>query len=87
MRQTDYTARVLTAEAGHYLTQKADMAPADRTVSKEIWLAATDDPDNWREITQSEAQTINEEKRLAVEAAMLSERQDSPGEGDVCTPS
>ena len=33
MTQTDYTTRVLHADQGHFLTQRAEVAIADRAVT------------------------------------------------------
>ena len=55
MTQTDYTTRVLHADQGHFLTQRAEVAIADRAVTDTVYLAATDSPGNWREITAGEA--------------------------------
>lgn len=69
MKQTNYTTRVLTAEPGHKLTE-ADEAVAmeARTVTDRVYLAATDSPERWREITNEEADAI-----LAAEAAEAAE--------------
>lgn len=63
MKQTEYSTRVLTAEEGMKLTQTADVDLKDRVVSDEIYLAATDAPENWKEITAEEGETIREEQR------------------------
>lgn len=45
------------------LTQTADVDLKDRVVSDEIYLAATDAPENWKEITAEEGEAIREEQR------------------------
>ncbi|MDE5625209.1 MAG: hypothetical protein K2I61_02690 [Muribaculaceae bacterium] len=69
MTQTDYTTRVLHADQGHFLTQRAEVAIADRAVTDTVYLAATDTPDNWREITAGEAGEILAAQREAALAA------------------
>lgn len=74
MKQTNYTTRVLTAEPGHKLTE-ADEAVAmeARTVTDRVYLAATDSPERWREITNEEADAILAAKREAAESAEAAE--------------
>lgn len=69
MTQTDYTTRVLHADEGHFLTQAGEVPIADRAVTETVYLAATDSPGNWREITAEEAGAILEAQREAAEAA------------------
>ncbi len=70
MTQTDYTTRVLHADEGHFLTQAGEVPIPDRAVTETVYLAATDSPDNWREITADEAAAILEAQREAAEAAI-----------------
>lgn len=57
------TLRRLTAAEGHCLTQSDPNTPiADRTFGKEITLAATDDPANWKEITTAEADELKQQQ-------------------------
>lgn len=74
MKQTDYTTRVLAAEPGHKLTE-ADEAVAieARTITDRVYLAATDSPERWREITDAEADAILAAQREAAEAAEAAE--------------
>lgn len=54
--------RIVAAE-GHCLTQSdPNTAIADRTFGKEITLAATDDPANWKEITTAEAAELKQQQ-------------------------
>lgn len=74
MTQTDYTTRVLTPEPGHYLTQAADVAVLDRVVADgPLYLASTDTPSAWREITAEEAEVYLAARREAVEAQIPEE--------------
>lgn len=70
MKQTQMTTTVLTAEQGHYITQRADTSSTDRIIAQTIYLAATDSPDNYREITESEAEQYRAEAASAIDAAV-----------------
>lgn len=57
------TLRRIVAAEGHCLTQADPNTPiAERTFGKEITLAATDDPANWKEITTAEADELKQEQ-------------------------
>lgn len=58
MKQQEYITRVITPEEGHILTQAEDIDIMQRVFSKEIFLAVTDSPANWKEITEDEANII-----------------------------
>lgn len=58
MKQQEYITRVITPEEGHFLTQAEDIDIMQRVFSKEIFLAITDSPANWKEITEDEANII-----------------------------
>lgn len=58
MKQLEYITRVITPEEGHFLTQAEDIDIMQRVFSKEIFLAVTDSPANWKEITEDEANII-----------------------------
>ena len=71
MTQTDYTTVVLAPDQGHYLTQAADVPLAQRVVTDQpLYLASTDSPANWREITAQEAQAYLAARREAEMAAI-----------------
>lgn len=74
MTLKDYTTRVLVADEGHVLTQAGDVNPLGRSLSPRIYLAATDDPANWREITDEEAEAY----RAEAEAAFAAIENDNP---------
>lgn len=75
MTQTDYTTRVISADPGSFLTQAGDAPIPDRAVTETVYLAATDSPENWREITAKEAEEILTAQREAAEAAAEEARQ------------
>lgn len=81
MKTTEYTTRVLTAEDGYMLTQSADVPPVKRQITKTVYLAATDSPDSWREITEAEAAEMSA-ARAAAEAEM-EEREASTNETQI----
>ena len=58
MKQQEYITRVITPEEGYFLTQAEDINIMQRVFSKEIFLAVTDSPANWKEITEDEAEVI-----------------------------
>lgn len=80
METSSYTTIVLTAAQGCYLTQAncADIRAA--IITERVYLANTDSPDNWREITAAEADSIKaEQERLLKEEEekMLNEQQET----------
>lgn len=62
MKTKEYTLIELTPSDGHKLTQEADVDLANRVVSSKVYLAVNDSPDNWREITDAEAEEIERMK-------------------------
>lgn len=58
MIQQTYTTRVLVPEVGYYITQAQEVEPELRVFSKQVFLAVNDDPSNWKEITEDEAEAI-----------------------------
>ena len=65
MVTSSYTTIVLTAAQGCYLTQAncADIRTA--IITDRVYLAKSDSPDNWREISAEEADNIKaEQERL-----------------------
>lgn len=63
MIQSNYTVVVLEPSEGHTLTQSQDVEIQNRILSKKVFLAVNDSPNNWKEITDAEADEI----RLAQE--------------------
>ncbi len=58
MIQSNYTVRIIEPSEGFTLTQSADVDLENRTLSKKVFLAVNDDPSNWKEITDTEADEI-----------------------------
>ena len=53
---------ILKPNAGCVLTQSADVELQTRVFSEEIWLAATDAPENWKDITIEEAEALKKQQ-------------------------
>lgn len=68
MIKSNYTVIILQPSEGYTLTQSKDVEVQDRILSKKIFLAVNDSPDNYKEITDKEADEIRaEQDRLAEE--------------------
>lgn len=68
MIQEEIKVRVLIPSKGYMLTQAQEVEIQNRVVSEKVYLAVTDEPSNWKEITQAEADTIiAEQERIANE--------------------
>lgn len=68
MIKSNYTVIILQPSEGYTLTQSKDVEVQDRILSKKIFLAVNDTPDNYKEITDKEAEAIKaEQDRLAEE--------------------
>lgn len=65
MKTSNYTVVILEPENG-YLTQSADIDVTNRTLSKKVYLSANDSPENWKEITEDEAEDYRKQKEEAV---------------------
>ena len=53
---------ILKPNAGCVLTQSAEVELQNRVFSEEIWLAATDSPENWKDISIEEAEAIKKQQ-------------------------
>ncbi len=53
---------ILKPNEGCVLTQRADVELQNRVFSEEIWLAATDAPENWKDITIEEAEQLKKQQ-------------------------
>ena len=64
--QKQIPVTIIAPAEGQFLTQAADdIAITDRVVTDQpVYLAATDSPDRWREITADEADVYREALRL-----------------------
>lgn len=68
MIQEEIKVRVLIPSKGYMLTQAFDVEIANRVVSEKVYLAVTDEPSNWKDITIEEADAIKaEQERIANE--------------------
>lgn len=68
MIKSNYTVIILQPSEGYTLTQSKEVEVRDRILSKKIFLAVNDSPDNYKEITDKEAEAIiAEQERLAEE--------------------
>lgn len=68
MIQEEIKVRVLIPSKGYMLTQAFDVEITNRVVSEKVYLAVTDEPSNWKEITIAEANAIKaEQERIANE--------------------
>lgn len=63
MKQTTYTVRVIEATEGNKLTQSKDVEIADRIISEKIYLSINDDITNWKEISDNEADLLQQKQR------------------------
>lgn len=69
MIQEEIKVRVIKPSDGYLLTQANDVEIINRVFSDKVFLAVTDAPENWKEITIAEAEAIKaEQERLAVES-------------------
>ena len=75
MVTSSYTTIVLTAAEGCYLTQANCDDIRAAIITERVYLANTDSPDNWREITAAEADNIK-----AQQAALLAEDEQQAAE-------
>ena len=68
MIQEEIKVRVLIPSKGYMLTQAFEVDIQNRVVSEKVYLAVTDEPSNWKEITIAEADEIKaEQERIANE--------------------
>ena len=68
MIQSNYTVRIIEPSEGFTLTQSADIDLENRTLSKKVFLAVNDDPSNWKEITDAEADEIRSQQEAIAKA-------------------
>lgn len=67
MEQTSYTTRVLTPSQGHKITQADDNTSLkDRFFSDKVFLASTDKAENYKEITDAEAEELMRQQQQAL---------------------
>ena len=69
---------ILKPNAGCVLTQSEDVELQNRVFSEEIWLAATDATENWKDISIEEAEQL---KKQQDELANSQPHEEERGEG------
>ena len=57
---------ILKPNEGCVLTESAEVELQNRVFSEEIWLAATDAPENWKDITIEEAEELKRQQEELV---------------------
>ena len=63
MIQSNYTVIILQPNEGYTLTQANDEIDIkDRVLSKKVYLGVNDSPNNWKEITDEDAELIRIEQ-------------------------
>lgn len=65
MEVTSISTSILVASDGYKLTQASDVDILQRLITKKVYLAVNDSADNWKEITDEEA----EEYKAQIEVA------------------
>lgn len=68
MIQSNYTVRIIEPSEGFTLTQSAEVETEYRVLSKKVFLAVNDDPSNWKEITDTEADEIRSQQEAIAKA-------------------
>ena len=63
MKQGTFTVNILEPENGGYITQSKTVGIADTILSKKIFLAVNDSIDNYKEITEEEAEVIKQAQK------------------------
>lgn len=64
----------LTASEGMMITNAAEVEIKDRLLARVVVLAVNDSPDNYREITEAEADEIRAQQKAAMEAEQAAMR-------------
>lgn len=62
MIQEEIKVRVLRPTEGHKLTQATEVAIEKRVISDKVFLGVNDCPENWKEITDAEAEAVKAEQ-------------------------
>lgn len=82
METTTYTTTIIKADNGKYLTQK-ECDPLGRVITADqIFLAATDSVDNWKEIEEEEKAALEQEIEVAQLALEAESRAVAEDEAD-----
>lgn len=72
MTTSSFTTIILKPEAGHYLTQKADVDIKERVLATTIALGKNDSQDNYIEIDEETAEAYRAEQKAAFEKEIKS---------------
>lgn len=64
---------ILKPNEGCVLTQSAEVELQNRVFSEEIWLAATDAPENWKDITIEEAEQLKQQQEELIDKEQIPE--------------
>ena len=67
MIQSNYTVQILEAEEGFKLTQKKDVDILERVFTNKVFLSINDKAENWKEISDSEAELLQQKQREIAE--------------------
>ena len=62
---SSYTTIIITPQEGMYLTQVDDVDIEERVIATTVAIGANDSASNWKEITSTEAESINKLKEEA----------------------
>ena len=73
MIQEEIKVRVLIPSVGYMLTQAFEVEIQNRVVSEKVYLAVTDEPSNWKDITKEEADAIKAEQEKLVNEQLKNE--------------
>lgn len=63
MKQGTFTVNILEPENGGYITQKEAVSIPETILSKKVFLAVNDSIDNYKEITEEEAEVIKQAQK------------------------
>lgn len=63
MKQGTFTVNILEPENGGYITQKEAVSIPETILSKKVFLAVNDSVDNYKEITEEEAEVIKQAQK------------------------
>lgn len=67
MKQSTYSVIIIEPTDGHTLTQSGEVDIQERILSKKVFLAVNDHPNNWKEITDIEADEIRAKQQELLE--------------------
>ena len=62
MQISNYTMKILEPLSGYVITQSYDVNIEERIFSKKLYLGVNDSEDNWKEITDEEADMLKKKQ-------------------------